>query len=116
MRPRKAGHSAHTYAFSEKRYNLDGLAEFDGVPPKRFPARLRESGPAAIAPVSLGSEFPVGSKPLCGSVLAPDAGHRTLPLAFLRGKPDTGVGFECGLRSRLNLASPSVQAGGGAFC
>lgn len=49
-------------------------------------------------------------------VLTSQAGHGLSPLVFLREKPDNEVcRFRCGLRPRLNLALPSVDADGRAF-
>lgn len=113
---RYPGDGAHAHPFCEKGHDLDGLAQFNGMPSKRLAARLRERGAARIAAVPLNPEFAVGSELLSCSVLASEAGHRAFPLVFLCGKPDNqSLGSECGLRPRLDSAPSSVQPGGGAF-
>ncbi len=65
---------------------------------------------------TFGFSFSVGSESLCSSVVTANAGHRAIPLVFLREKPDNqGLGSRCGLRPPLDLALLLAETNGGAF-
>jgi len=49
-------------------------------------------------------------------MLAFQAGHVGSPLVFSAGEADNqSLGFECGLRPRLDSASPLAETSGGAL-
>ncbi len=82
---------------------------------KRSLARLRKRGIAGRAAIPLDSLASVGSEPLRFGVLTSEAGHG-FSLVFQREKPDNqSLGSECGLRPRLDSASPLAETSGGAL-
>src|SRR6266849_3205996 len=106
---------AHTHALKQQ---IDDLRRSFGVrvvASKRLPARLRKRGITSGAAVTLDSLAPIESESLRFVMFASQAGHGLSPLVFLRKKPDNQIlGFECGLRPLLNLASPLAETSGGA--
>lgn len=109
-----AGDSANAHSLKQERDDLCSLLSRNVVPSERLLARLGERGFAGGAAVPLDSISSVESEPLCFGVITTDAGHGLL---FLCEKPyNQSLGFECGLRPRLNLRPvASLAAGDGAL-
>ena len=105
--------STHAHTFEQEFYDLCRFFGLDVVASERLLARLGERGFTGRATVPLDSIASVESEPSCFLVFATDARHGLL---FPREKPyNQSLGFECGLRPRLDSAPPLVQARDGAF-
>jgi hypothetical protein len=103
------GANAHT--FQQERYDLCDSGRFRVVGSDAF-ARLRECRPATETAIALDSALSAKPEAFRSGVLALEARHGLL---FLREKPyNQSSGSECGLRPRLDSASPLVQASGEA--
>ena len=109
-------YGTHAHSLDQKRYDLRGPVSADVVPSKGALTGSAERRLTRLAAKPLNPQLSVCPKFLSYSVLASQAGHRAFPLVFLREKPDNqSLGFECGLRPRLNLFPPPSAAtlGGG---
>jgi hypothetical protein len=111
-----AGDGADAHSFKQKRDDLRGPVRRDVMPSQRLLARLGERGLANGAAITLNLEASVGSESFCFGVFAADACHIGFSLVFLREKPDNhDLGSECGLRPRLDSASPLAETSGEAL-
>jgi len=111
-----AGDSANAHPFNQERHNLHGLLSIDVAASERPLARRRKRRAAFGATITLDSLSPVESESLYLGMLTFLAGHVGSPLVFSAGEADNqSLGFECGLRPRLDSALSSVSADGRVF-
>jgi hypothetical protein len=108
-----AGDGAYTHSFKQKINHAGRFFCVGVVPCKGSLAGLGKRRITAGATVTLDSLPSVKSKTFCFVVIATQASHGLL---FLREKPyNQSLGFECGVRPRLDSAPLLVQASDGAL-